>query len=131
MQQPQSFYAQVLCATSSFTFHVTPLFFPVSLMLSIHCHSALADVAFSFFFLPTLCLFFMCTLAKNAHTPPLRQIGPSGSAKPEEWRPSRSDCQNFYQVPLTRDKVHFVDSPEALQRCRNTVLKVQRTKYLI
>ncbi|XP_056289107.1 exonuclease mut-7 homolog [Pseudoliparis swirei] len=55
--------------------------------------------------------------------PEQQQIGPSGSAKPEEWRPSRSDCQNFYQVPLTRDKVHFVDSPEALQRCRNTVLK--------
>ncbi|XP_075935722.1 exonuclease mut-7 homolog isoform X1 [Anarhichas minor] len=55
--------------------------------------------------------------------PNLQQIGPSGSAKPEEWRPSRSHCKTFYQVPLTKDKVHFVDSPEALRRCRNIVLK--------
>ncbi|XP_034403080.1 exonuclease mut-7 homolog isoform X2 [Cyclopterus lumpus] len=55
--------------------------------------------------------------------PEQQQIGPSGSAKPEEWRPSRSHCQNFYQVPLTKDKVHFVDSPEALRRCRSIVLK--------
>ncbi|XP_068430228.1 exonuclease mut-7 homolog isoform X2 [Clinocottus analis] len=55
--------------------------------------------------------------------PELQQIGPTGSEKSEEWRPSRSHCQNFYQVPLTKDKVHFVNSPEALRKCRNIVLK--------
>lgn len=55
--------------------------------------------------------------------PDLQQIGLSGSAQTEEWIPSQSHCQKFYQVPLTKDKVHFVDSPEALQRCRNIVLK--------
>lgn len=29
-------------------------------------------------------------------------------------------------MPLTKDKVHFVDTPEALQSCRNIVLKVKR-----
>ncbi|XP_074474181.1 exonuclease mut-7 homolog [Sebastes fasciatus] len=55
--------------------------------------------------------------------PDLQQIGPSGSARTEQWIPSRSHCKKFYQVPLTKDKVNFVDSPEALQRCRNFVLK--------
>ncbi|XP_031133903.1 exonuclease mut-7 homolog isoform X1 [Sander lucioperca] len=55
--------------------------------------------------------------------PGLQQIGWSGSAQTEQWIPSRSHCQKFYQVPLTKDKVHFVDSPESLQRCRNIVLK--------
>ncbi|KAF3848937.1 hypothetical protein F7725_015434 [Dissostichus mawsoni] len=53
--------------------------------------------------------------------PDLQHIG--GSAQTEDWIPSQSHCQKFYQVPLTKDKVHFVDSPEALQRCRNIVLK--------
>ncbi|XP_063746410.1 exonuclease mut-7 homolog isoform X2 [Eleginops maclovinus] len=53
--------------------------------------------------------------------PDLKHIG--GSAKTEDWIPSHSHCQKFYQVPLTKDKVHLVDSPEALQRCRNTLLK--------
>ncbi|XP_026195532.1 exonuclease mut-7 homolog isoform X2 [Anabas testudineus] len=55
--------------------------------------------------------------------PDLQQIGLSDSAQNEEWKPSQSHCEKFYQVPLTKDKVHFVDTPEALQRCRNVVLK--------
>ncbi|KAM9338414.1 exonuclease mut-7 homolog [Symphorus nematophorus] len=55
--------------------------------------------------------------------PDLQQICLSDSAEMEEWTPSQSHCQKFYQVPLTKDKVHFVDTPEALQRCRNIVLK--------
>ncbi|XP_059214379.1 exonuclease mut-7 homolog [Centropristis striata] len=54
--------------------------------------------------------------------PHLQQIG-CGSAQTEEWMPSQSHCKKFYQVPITKDKVHFVDSPEALHRCRNIVLK--------
>ncbi|XP_051268624.1 exonuclease mut-7 homolog [Dicentrarchus labrax] len=55
--------------------------------------------------------------------PDLQQIHLSDSAQTEEWMPSQSHCQKYYQVPLTKDKVHFVDTPEALQRCRNIVLK--------
>ncbi|XP_042365330.1 exonuclease mut-7 homolog [Plectropomus leopardus] len=61
---------------------------------------------------------------KQQSLPPhLQQIGACGSAQTEEWILSQSHCQKFYQVPLTKDKVHFVDSLEALQRCRNIVLK--------
>ncbi|XP_040914461.1 exonuclease mut-7 homolog [Toxotes jaculatrix] len=55
--------------------------------------------------------------------PHLQQICLSDSAQTEEWMPSQSHCQKFYQVPLTKDKVHFVDTAEALQKCRNIVLK--------
>ncbi|XP_076614734.1 exonuclease mut-7 homolog isoform X2 [Chaetodon auriga] len=55
--------------------------------------------------------------------PDAQQIRLSDAAQTEEWKPSQSHCQKFYQVPLTKDKVHFVDTPEALQRCRNIVLK--------
>ena len=66
----------------------------------------------------------MCTLTQ-IHVPPLlRQICPSDLVQTEEWVSSPSHCQKFYQAPLTKDKVHFVDTPEALQRCRNIVLKV-------
>ncbi|XP_014843453.1 PREDICTED: exonuclease mut-7 homolog isoform X1 [Poecilia mexicana] len=41
----------------------------------------------------------------------------------EEWIPSQSHCQKFYQAPLTKDKVHFVDTLETLQRCQSFVLK--------
>lgn len=60
-------------------------------------------------------------VAQQDLQPDLQHIG--GSAQTEDWIPSQSHCQKFYQVPLTKDKVHFVDSPEALQRCRNIVLK--------
>ncbi|XP_040054288.2 exonuclease mut-7 homolog isoform X2 [Gasterosteus aculeatus] len=53
----------------------------------------------------------------------LQQVGFRDSAKAEAWTPSRSHCKTFYQVPLTKENVHFVDSPEALRRCRNIVLK--------
>ncbi|XP_028273012.1 exonuclease mut-7 homolog isoform X2 [Parambassis ranga] len=55
--------------------------------------------------------------------PHLQQICLSDSAQTEEWVPSPSHCQRFYQVPLIKDKVHFVNSPEALQRCRGLMLK--------
>ncbi|KAM3600282.1 uncharacterized protein V6R79_020819 [Siganus canaliculatus] len=55
--------------------------------------------------------------------PELQQICVSDSAQPEDWIPPESHCQKFYQVPLSQDKVHFVDSPESLQRCQNIVLK--------
>ncbi|KAI3362415.1 hypothetical protein L3Q82_012713 [Scortum barcoo] len=55
--------------------------------------------------------------------PHLQQICLSDSPQSEEWMPPQSHCQKFYQVPLTRDKVHFVDTPEALQKCRNIVMK--------
>lgn len=55
--------------------------------------------------------------------PHLQQVHLSDSAQTEEWTPSESHRQKFYQVPITKDKVHFVDTPEALQRCRNIVLK--------
>ncbi|XP_029024770.1 exonuclease mut-7 homolog isoform X2 [Betta splendens] len=60
---------------------------------------------------------------QQALPPHLQQIGFSDSAQSEEWMPSQSHCQMFYQLPLTKDKVHFVDTPEALQRCSNVVLK--------
>ncbi|XP_029371434.1 exonuclease mut-7 homolog isoform X2 [Echeneis naucrates] len=55
--------------------------------------------------------------------PDLQEIGLSGSPQTAEWVPSPSHCQKFYQVPLTRGKVHFVDTAEALQRCQKIVLK--------
>ncbi|XP_053267889.1 exonuclease mut-7 homolog [Pleuronectes platessa] len=55
--------------------------------------------------------------------PDLQQICPSGSEQTEEWISSQHHCQRFYQVPLTKDKVSFVGTAEALQRCRNIVLK--------
>ncbi|XP_068608966.1 exonuclease mut-7 homolog [Brachionichthys hirsutus] len=54
--------------------------------------------------------------------PHLLQIPASDSAL-TEWTPSPSHCEKFYQVPLARDKVHFVDTLEALQRCESIVLK--------
>ncbi|XP_040012664.1 exonuclease mut-7 homolog isoform X2 [Xiphias gladius] len=55
--------------------------------------------------------------------PDLQEIGLSDSAQTEEWVQSQSHCQKFYQVPLTKDKVQFVDTAEALKKCRNIVLK--------
>ncbi|XP_034565223.1 exonuclease mut-7 homolog [Notolabrus celidotus] len=55
--------------------------------------------------------------------PELQQIHLADAAHAEEWVPSQSHCERFYQVPLTKDKVHFVDTQEALQRCQNIVLK--------
>ncbi|GAA6232040.1 exonuclease mut-7 homolog [Lates japonicus] len=55
--------------------------------------------------------------------PALQHISLSDSTKNENWTPSKSHCQRFYQAPLTRDKVHFVNTAEALQRCQDVVLK--------
>ncbi|XP_061913437.1 exonuclease mut-7 homolog isoform X1 [Entelurus aequoreus] len=45
------------------------------------------------------------------------------SAQTEEWTPSEEHRQNFYQLPLSRDKVHHVDTLEALAACRKTLLQ--------
>lgn len=72
---------------------------------------------------------FICTFIKNTHfSPLLRQISLSDTAETEEWELAQSHCEKFYQVPLTKDKVHFVDTPEALERCQSILLKVQRIK---
>ncbi|XP_068190756.1 exonuclease mut-7 homolog isoform X2 [Antennarius striatus] len=54
--------------------------------------------------------------------PHVLQISASNSVQ-TEWMPSQSHCEKFYQVPLAKDKVHFVDTLEALQKCQNIVLK--------
>uniref|UniRef100_A0A3P9KSJ1 Exonuclease 3'-5' domain containing 3 n=1 Tax=Oryzias latipes TaxID=8090 RepID=A0A3P9KSJ1_ORYLA len=53
--------------------------------------------------------------------PDLQQIFPNDSTKSEEWLPCNAD--KFYRVPLTKDQVHFVNTPEALQKCGSTLLK--------
>ncbi|XP_005729352.1 exonuclease mut-7 homolog isoform X1 [Pundamilia nyererei] len=53
----------------------------------------------------------------------LQQISLSDTAETEEWELAQSHCEKFYQVPLTKDKVHFVDTPEALERCQSILLK--------
>ncbi|XP_008298904.1 exonuclease mut-7 homolog [Stegastes partitus] len=55
--------------------------------------------------------------------PELQQICQNDPGQTEEWVPSQAHCQRFYQVPLSKDKVQFVDTPEALKRCRSIVLK--------
>ncbi|XP_033832012.1 exonuclease mut-7 homolog [Periophthalmus magnuspinnatus] len=45
------------------------------------------------------------------------------STQNEDWVPSSSHCERFYQVPLSRDKVIFVDTPEALQKHQTLLLK--------
>lgn len=54
----------------------------------------------------------------------LRQLSLYDSTQTEDWTASPSHCDRFYQVPLTRDRVQFVNSTEALQRCRDVVLQV-------
>lgn len=53
----------------------------------------------------------------------LQQVHLNYAGQSEDWEPSPSHCKKFYQAPLTRDKVHFVDTPEALQKCQAIVLK--------
>lgn len=38
--------------------------------------------------------------------------------------PPPSTCEKFYQVPLTEERIHLVDTPEVLSRCQSVVLKV-------
>lgn len=61
-------------------------------------------------------------------SPLLRQIHLSDPAQTEPWTPPQSHRDKFYQVPITEDKVHFVDSVEALQTCQHAVLKVHKSK---
>ncbi|XP_017266260.1 exonuclease mut-7 homolog [Kryptolebias marmoratus] len=61
---------------------------------------------------------------KQQRLPPdLQRISSTDLAQTEEWVPSQSHRQRFYQVPLTKDKVQFVDTLEALHQCRTSVLK--------
>ncbi|XP_015236544.1 PREDICTED: exonuclease mut-7 homolog [Cyprinodon variegatus] len=55
--------------------------------------------------------------------PPDQQQICSDPITPEEWVPPQSHCQKFYQVPLTKDKVYFIDTLETLHRCQSIVLK--------
>ncbi|KAM4719370.1 exonuclease mut-7 homolog [Anableps anableps] len=55
--------------------------------------------------------------------PDLQQICLNDITQEEEWVPPHFHCQKFYQVPLTKDKVHFIDTPETLYRCQSLVLK--------
>eukprot|EP00066_Takifugu_rubripes_P026856 XP_011616122.1 PREDICTED: exonuclease mut-7 homolog isoform X2 [Takifugu rubripes] len=54
--------------------------------------------------------------------PHLQQVDPN---KPEQTRsmPPPSTCEKFYQVPLTEERIHLVDTPEVLSRCQKVVLK--------
>lgn len=58
--------------------------------------------------------------------PLLRQLSLDDSTQTQDWMPSPSHRDRFYQVPLTRDRVQFVDSLEALRRCRNVLLQVRK-----
>lgn len=72
-------------------------------------------------------LFFLRVLLAAHHrqllSPLLRQVDLN---KPEQTRsmPPPSTCEKFYQVPLTEERIHLVDTPEVLSRCQNIVLKV-------
>lgn len=68
-------------------------------------------------------LYFSCTCFLFV----LRQICLNDLTQEEEWIPPQSHCQKFYQAPLTKNKVHFVDTLETLQRYQSIVLKVQRS----
>ncbi|KAM9307243.1 exonuclease mut-7 homolog [Pholidichthys leucotaenia] len=52
----------------------------------------------------------------------LQQVSPSDSES-EDWEPCQSHRQKFYQVPLPKNHVHFVDTPDALHRCQSVILK--------
>ncbi|XP_041666203.1 exonuclease mut-7 homolog isoform X2 [Cheilinus undulatus] len=56
-------------------------------------------------------------------SPELQQVHLTNSAQAEEWIPSQTHCESFYQVPLPKEKVHFVDTQDTLKTCRNIVLK--------
>lgn len=46
------------------------------------------------------------------------------SGPPESWTPLQSDQQKYYQLPLPRENVHFVETLDEVEQCRETVLKV-------
>lgn len=57
----------------------------------------------------------------------------SVSAPSESWMPPQSDQQKYYQLPLTRENVHFVETLDELELCKEAVLKVNVTcfEYLL
>ncbi|XP_010875670.3 exonuclease mut-7 homolog [Esox lucius] len=53
--------------------------------------------------------------------PSLREVGKGCSA--ETWDPPKSHQDRFYQLPITREHVHLLKTPEELQCCIKTVLQ--------
>uniref|UniRef100_A0A8C1L352 Exonuclease 3'-5' domain containing 3 n=1 Tax=Cyprinus carpio TaxID=7962 RepID=A0A8C1L352_CYPCA len=45
------------------------------------------------------------------------------SGPPESWTPRQSDQQKYYQLPLPRENVHFVETLDEVEQCREAVLK--------
>uniref|UniRef100_A0A671MKG0 Exonuclease mut-7 homolog n=1 Tax=Sinocyclocheilus anshuiensis TaxID=1608454 RepID=A0A671MKG0_9TELE len=45
------------------------------------------------------------------------------SGPPESWTPLQSDQQKYYQLPLPRENVLFVESLDEVKQCREAVLK--------
>ncbi|XP_051541724.1 exonuclease mut-7 homolog isoform X2 [Myxocyprinus asiaticus] len=45
------------------------------------------------------------------------------SVQPESWTPPQSYLQKYYQLPLAREDVHFVETLDELEQCRQAVLK--------
>ncbi|MEQ2233718.1 hypothetical protein ILYODFUR_024643, partial [Ilyodon furcidens] len=60
--------------------------------------------------------------AQQSLPPDLQQICLNDITQ-EKWVPPQSHWHKFYQVPLTKDKVHFVDRPETFHECQSIVLK--------
>lgn len=42
----------------------------------------------------------------------------------ESWAPPQCDQKKYYQLPLARENVHFVETLDELEWCREAVLKV-------
>nr|XP_055064901.1 exonuclease mut-7 homolog [Misgurnus anguillicaudatus]XP_055064902.1 exonuclease mut-7 homolog [Misgurnus anguillicaudatus]XP_055064903.1 exonuclease mut-7 homolog [Misgurnus anguillicaudatus] len=47
----------------------------------------------------------------------------SVSVSPESWMPPQSDQKKYYQLPLARENVHFVETLDKLELCKEAVLK--------
>ncbi|XP_051971431.1 exonuclease mut-7 homolog isoform X2 [Xyrauchen texanus] len=45
------------------------------------------------------------------------------SAQTESWKPPQSDQQKYYQLPLARKDIHFVEALDELEQCKRAVLK--------
>jgi len=46
------------------------------------------------------------------------------SGPPESWTPLQFDQEKYYQMPLARENVHFVETLDKVKQCREAVLKV-------
>ncbi|XP_046901753.1 exonuclease mut-7 homolog isoform X1 [Hypomesus transpacificus] len=51
----------------------------------------------------------------------LRYVCGNDSPQSEEWDPPLSHRDRFYQLPITRDNVHFLDTQDGLQRCQDII----------